>query len=263
MAELAGIRRVLGCGLAAILAMAVPARAQDCAPADGAAVQRVEGIDTGMTLILAGGQKARLAGVLVPAGPPHEAAAAHRLRAMFQGRDAVISRAGHADRHGRLVAEVFTTAAAGVMAQEALAAAGLARVAPIKDNPACTAVLLAAENAARRANIGLWRDAAFAIRAADRPDELTGLIDTFQIVEGTIVSTGATRARAYLNFGKRWSEDFTGVIAAGDLDDFLDAGLVPSRLAGARVRVRGYLEEDGGPMMRLAVPAQIEVLEGR
>ena len=63
-----------------------------------------------------------------------------------------------------------------------------------------------------------------------------------------------------MNFGRRWSEDFTVTIAKRNERAFSAAGLEPKSLAGRRVRIRGWIEERGGPWVEAARPEQIEVL---
>ena len=63
-----------------------------------------------------------------------------------------------------------------------------------------------------------------------------------------------------MNFGRRWSEDFTVTIAKRNGRMFSAAGLEPKKLERARVRVRGFIEERGGPWIEASRPEQIEVL---
>jgi len=69
-------------------------------------------------------------------------------------------------------------------------------------------------------------------------------------------------ATIYVNFGRRWSEDFTVTILKRSERRFAAAGLDVQRLAGRRVRVRGWIEERGGaggsPWIEVAHPEQIE-----
>jgi hypothetical protein len=65
-----------------------------------------------------------------------------------------------------------------------------------------------------------------------------------------------------VNFGRRWTEDFTVTILKRNERKFAAAGLEPKRLSGKRVRVRGWIEERGGPWIEATHPEQIE-LTGR
>ena len=75
-----------------------------------------------------------------------------------------------------------------------------------------------------------------------------------------MVSVRESGGTIYVNFGRRWSEDFTVTIAKRNERAFSAAGLEPKSLRGRRVRVRGWIEERGGPWVEAARPEQIEVL---
>jgi len=74
------------------------------------------------------------------------------------------------------------------------------------------------------------------------------------------VSVRESGGTIYVNFGQRWSEDFTVTILKRNERLFTAAGLEPRKLAGRRVMVRGWLEERGGPWIEAAGPDQIEVV---
>ena len=80
----------------------------------------------------------------------------------------------------------------------------------------------------------------------------------FALVEGKVVSVRESGATIYLNFGRRWSTDFTVTILKRNARSFTAAGLEPKTLAGRRVRVRGWIEERGGPWIEATRPEQIE-----
>ncbi len=66
----------------------------------------------------------------------------------------------------------------------------------------------------------------------------------------------------YVNFGRRWTEDFTVTISKRNEALFIAAGLAPKVLQGRRVRIRGVVEERGGPWIEVIRPEQIEMLDG-
>lgn len=258
-----GIARALAL-LAALAAAGTARGGEGCVHAAAAGGEALAAVEAGATLVLASGQAARPAGILVPLAPePLARAARQAAERLFAGRRVLLVPDGTADRHGRILADIFAAGEGGgpLWLQHELVRNGLARVDPFGDNRACIRALLAAEEAARRARQGLWRDPAFAVRAADRPDELNRFIDTFQIIEGRPVSIGTSRGRVYLNFGRRWRSDFTGFMSARDAARLAAAGRAPDRLDGRLLRLRGYLEADGGPMLRLTHPDQIEVID--
>ena len=63
----------------------------------------------------------------------------------------------------------------------------------------------------------------------------------------------------YVNFGRRWTEDFTVTVLRRHERTFGAAGLDLKALAGRQVRVRGFVEERGGPWIEVTRPEQIEV----
>ena len=66
-----------------------------------------------------------------------------------------------------------------------------------------------------------------------------------------------------MNFGRRWSEDFTVTIAKRNERIVRGAGLDLKALARRTIRVRGWVEERGGPWIEVTRPEQIEVLDER
>jgi hypothetical protein len=65
-------------------------------------------------------------------------------------------------------------------------------------------------------------------------------------------------ATIYVNFGRRWTEDFTVTILKRNERNFTAVGLEPKTLAGRQIRVRGWVEERGGPWIEATRPEQIE-----
>lgn len=163
------------------------------------------------------------------------------------------------DRWGRLLAHVFVVGAAErEWVQGHLLRHGHARVDALPDALSCLPELLAHEREGMRADVGLWRNAAYRIRSADAPQRLMRLRNTFQVVEGHVHKVAVTRRRAYLNFGSDWRTDFT---AAADLRTPAMAGdalAALQRLEGRRVRVRGWIERRNGPYIELFHPLQVE-----
>jgi hypothetical protein len=65
----------------------------------------------------------------------------------------------------------------------------------------------------------------------------------------------------YVNFGRRWTRDFTLTVPRRLQAAFREAGRDPQMLEGRRVRVRGWLERRTGPIIEASAPEQIELLE--
>jgi hypothetical protein len=157
-------------------------------------------------------------------------------------------------RRGHLV-----DAATGAWTARDLVARGAAIAAPALAHSACFPALMQAERAARARNLGIWKTDR--VRSAHRPAALASRIGRYTLVAGRVLSLGETRSTLYLNFGRRWSRDFTATIAIEDLDAFMAAGVDARSLEGAAIRVRGVLLQSGGPLVEISHPAQIERLE--
>jgi hypothetical protein len=126
---------------------------------------------------------------------------------------------------------------------------------------ACARALLAEEQAARAAKLGLWGEAYYVISKAEDPAEVLKDRGRFALVEGKVLSVRESGGTIYVNFGRRWSDDFTVTIAKRNERAFAAAGLQPKSLAGRRVRIRGWIEERGGPWVDAARPEQIEIVQ--
>ena len=145
--------------------------------------------------------------------------------------------------------------------QVALLEQGAARVSARVGDKACAALLLAAEARARTAGRGLWTDPNFAPLPADNLARMDTEMGHFALVEGKVLSVRESGATIYVNFGRRWTRDFTVTILKRQQRTFAAAGLEPKRLEGRRIRVRGFLERRGGPILFAAAPEQIELLD--
>jgi len=231
-------------------------------PYDAPAAGRVAAVEDGQTLSLADGRILRLANILAPSGDEPLADEARRaLSDLALGREVRWAYAGRRmDRHGRLLAYVVDgTADAGAeLFQTALLAAGLARVAAQADTRDGLADLLAAEDAARQNRRGLWSRGFYRVRTVE---QLWPVMNSFQIVEGTPVEVEQLKERTYLNFGDDYATDFTLVIAARDRKLFETGPWKLEDLVGRRLRMRGWIELRGGPLIEITYPEQIEVLE--
>jgi len=147
---------------------------------------------------------------------------------------------------GAWVIAAFPALAAGVsdsgeLAQE-MVGAGLARVYSFADNRQCVAALVAAERAARHSALGLWRDPYYLIRAATDP-ALAARHDSYDLVEGRVLSVGERGPIVYLDFGLEWSTDFTVVLGGEATAALAEAGWQVGDFKGRRIRVRGWVEQ--------------------
>ena len=271
--------RAVSCFVASALlcadALTAPpsARAQPAAAAcrlDDIGSGSVRRVTDGRTFTLDDGREVRLAAIEVPSpgadGLPQRSPAARAkeaLEGLISGKTVTLRRLGSqaADRYGRLLAHVFlSTEGLERSVQRDMLALGLARVAAHVGDRVCAAELLAREREARDAGRGLWADPDQAMRHAENPASILGDRGRFALVEGNVLSVRESGGTIYMNFGRRWSEDFTVTIAKRNERMFSAAGVELKKLERARVRVRGFIEERGGPWIEASRPEQIEIL---
>ena len=215
----------------------------------------------GRTLTLADGREVRLAGIEIPLGEAG-LAAKYALRGLVAGLPVVLKGPSSTDRYGRFVVYLFALRDGIEQAVvPALLAGGYGLVSPGLDT-ACTAENFAVERAARRDKLGLWADPYYDIMSADSPTAIVARRGTFSLVEGKVVSVRESGNTIYVNFGRRWSEDFAVTMQKRNERAFVDGGIEPKKLEGRRVRVRGWIEERGGPRIEALHPAQIEIVDG-
>src|SRR5262245_57828625 len=114
---------------------------------------------------------------------------------------------------------------------------------------ACADLLFSAERSARTARRGLWADPNFAPLRSDHTDRIAAARGQFALVEGKVLSVRESGATIYLNFGRRWTRDFTVTILKRHRREFAAAGMDPKGLEGRPIRVRGWVEQRGGPVI--------------
>lgn len=276
----AGFRAAIFAGLTAALAspaalaQTLLASSARCG-GDPVATGHVSRVLDGRTFVL-NDREMRLAAIEIPSDVPTRsrgqsepnpsgaaAAAKERLATLLNGAHITVKQADHAtDRYGRLLGFAFLIReGAQHLAQGELLAGGHARVAARVGNRECAADLLAREAQARTAKLGLWGDPYYVMKQADRPGEILAERGHFALVEGKVLSVRTSGATIYVNFGRRWTEDFTVTILKRNERNFIAAGLDPGTLAGRRIRVRGWIEERGGPWIEATGPEQIELAD--
>jgi hypothetical protein len=222
----------------------------------------VSDVPAPLELVLVDGTRVRVAGVGLAAPGEGEAVSRQVLRSLVAAVSVRLDAApARLDRHGRQLARIAL--GDGSDLGESLVAAGVALAGPAPhaapDGP-CRRRLLAAEAVARAAGRGLWGDGTFTVEDAADP-ALTARAGRYAIVEGQVVSLGKAGRTRYLNFGRRWSLDFTATIAESEGVWPRGWGIGPPALAGSRVRVRGWLEADDGGLVRLGRPDDLERLD--
>ena len=230
----------------------------------------VVSVTDGDTVVLDNGLVVRLIGMQAPKLPlgredfeawPLADKSKAALETLVAGKRVRVRQGGETvDRHGRVLGQLFVEADEETWVQQQMIAAGMARVYSFPDNRACVPQLLASEGKARVMRLGIWADPYYAVRRGDRPDDLVRRLSHYELVEGRVLLADEVQGRVYLNFGRFFAEDFTAVIERGALPQFEADGLDPTKLGGALVRVRGWVELRDGPRIEITHLEQIEVL---
>src|SRR6185503_17349204 len=239
------------CLVIVILLSPFAAAAAPCGGADLGTVT-IKAVKDARTLLLTDGRTLRLAALEVPAG--------EALKSL-EGRPLALKAAGETpDRYGRLVAFAAQTDG-GQSVQESLISEGAARVSARIGPKPCAEALLTIERQARAAHKGLWADPTFAPLAAEDYRRFRVEKGRFVLVEGKVQSVRESGATIYVNFGRRFTRDFSVTILRRLRGAFTAAGVEPSALQGRHIRVRGFMEFRRGPIMDVAAPEQIEIIE--
>ena len=208
-------------------------------------------------LRLEDGRTALLDGIIVPESVAAEVEA---VLAPLLARAEIVATDGAAvDRYGRLA--VQAAAPDGRSLQVALLEAGLALVQPLPgaDSDELDANL-EAEARAEGARRGIWRTPAAIVVGAEPPNAAATRLGQFALIEGRVLQASAQQRYLYLNFGSDWRSDTTARIDRGVLRVMQRAGFDPEELEGRRVRLRGTLFAENGPMIELWTHKGIEIL---
>jgi endonuclease YncB( thermonuclease family) len=217
---------------------------------------RVGSVVDNRTFRLEDGREVRLAGIQTVA--TGNAA----LTALIAGRDVTLRGETDApDRWGRQPAFVFTDGAATSIQGQLLTRGEALLSADIADK-GCAAELAAAEAAARLAKRGTWADSTV-IKNSERPGDILARMGQFVVVEGKVLSVRQAGATFYANFGRRWTRDFAVTISRRMMASFEAAGINLKSLENRNIRVRGWVEQRGGPRIELLHVGQIEMIGER
>ena len=167
-----------------------------------------------------------------------------------------------ADRYQRRIGTIWLRdGLQRVDLHERLLEAGLVQVYPYPDAIARLSRWLAVEDAARSGAAGLWGEYETRLRDVD-PDVLIQDLGTIQVVEGRVTDVAVLASgRVYLNFGSDYRTDFTVRLEAESAPDFADHLGELSALHQRRIRVRGVIRDENGPMIIPSNPLRLEVLD--
>jgi len=238
----------------------------------GIGTGRVAEVRDGRSFNLEDGREVRLPNIEVPLPVPPSAgegqmplasAARTALEQLLAGQMVELRQMRSAsDRYGRMLADAYIVAnGMERSAAREMLALGFARVSIQGAHASCAAEFLAAEDTARRVQLGVWAEPYYALVSAGSLNDLLARRGHFTVVEGKVLSVRESGGIIYVNFGRRWSEALTVTIAKRSERDLVAAGLNPRNLENVRVRVRGWLEERNGPRIEVIRPEQIEIAE--
>jgi len=220
---------------------------------------RVGAIVDARTFRLQDGREVRLAGVEdaisgVGARPAQRTA----LEDLAAGREIILRGSQKPDRYGRIVAIAFIPGQDQPIQARLIEDGHLIVTAAIEDDN-CASYLRKGEARARRAKRGLWAEPA-AIKNTEMPGDILAVVGQFVVAEGRVQSVRDTGATLYINFGQRWTQDFAVTISRRNVAAFEAAGLPLKSLERRRVRVRGWVEQRGGPRIHASWAGQIELV---
>jgi micrococcal nuclease len=200
--------------------------------------ERVTAIQSDGTITLSSSGKAVLSNLFYP-----DAALAERWLAQYLLQQDIAFKAGDEDRYGRVQ---ITSDTVQNMLRDGAA------VFYVSDGK-ISEVWKAAEAQARTANRGVWADK----NLLRTPENAAQHIGAFHVVEGTITRIYEAKSATYLNFGDDWHSDFSITIPGKirrSMKPFL-ASVKP----GDRIRVRGFITDENGPMITLLRPDNLEM----
>lgn len=251
----------------ALVAIVPTARARaadmpDCAGKVEISAARIVRTEQNGVLVMSDGRAIHLEGIRIPNSRADRAPATLQVQALtalsqMANDNTLILTAVEPkeDRYDRIRAQAFSGAD---WIQIALLKRGLARVSIAPDRIECAAVLYDAEKQARTLRAGLWTLPAYAVRTTQ---SVAGDVGTFQIVEGKVTGADVLNGVMTLSFGIGLRGEFHATIASDDMANFRMIGVNPKGYAGKTLRVRGIVQNDNGPMIEIANPMQVELVQ--
>jgi hypothetical protein len=160
----------------------------------------------------------------------------------------------HTDNLGNMLVHVMTEDGGWVQAD--LILKGLAWAYSTQNSRDMILSLYRYEALARNNKYGMWRLAEHMVKN-DKTIQTT--IGSFQLYEGVVmVFRQKPENIAFMHFGKEPNKDFT-VILEKEAIELFPRGYLDA-MPGQRVLLRGWVEEDGGPAIRVTHPEQIQIV---
>jgi hypothetical protein len=213
-------------------------------------------------LVMSDGRAVHLEGIRLPSGRGDRAPASAQVQALGalsqMANDHGLTLTAvepKEDRYDRIRAQAFS---GSDWVQVSLLKRGLARVSIAPDRIECAAELYNAEAQARVAHAGVWSVPAYNIRT---PQNVAADVGTFQIVEGKVTGADLLNGIMTLSFGIGLKGEFRVTISNDDMANFRMIGVNPRGYAGKILRVRGVVQYDNGPMIEIANPMEVELVQ--
>ena len=266
-----GLPRIVSLMIIALSPLA--ALADDCLLDRGPerTVARVIDVET---VLLDDGSRVRLAGIVAPrardAGVaegrwPAEQAAFKALEEMVVAKPVRLHfDSTRQDRHGQWLAHFRLRSGDDTASvQQALVAAGHARVDAIEGQRGCVTSLLALEAEAQSTSRGLWTEPAYRVRKATPARDIAAFRGTFQIVTGRVARVEVNRDATRLILGDDRRRDLALAIRSNDRDTAGKLGGDLKRLEGREVEARGWLiqRSSGAPEIDVSLAGHVRVFD--
>ena len=186
----------------------------------------------------------------------------HGLRYVFPAKPGEVTRGIATGFAAPVLQDKLMSAGELVPVQALLLQQGAAVASGELDDSACRTLLLGAENMARKARAGFWSDPT-AIKNPENPGDIMTRMGQFTVVEGRVLTVRSSGATVYVNFGRRWTQDFAVTISRQQVTALESVGLSPKALDKRWVRVRGFIGNRNGPQIAVRHVGQIEVIGDR
>ena len=146
--------------------------------------------------------------------------------------------------------------------QEMLVAQGQARVSARIGDKACADILLGPERVAREPRVAVSGPTPISpLCGRKHLDRIAGARGQFALVEGKVLSVRESGATIYLNFGRRWTRDFTVTILKRHRREFAAAGIDRKSWRAVRSACAAGSSSAEVPVIDAVAPEQIELVE--
>jgi len=218
----------------------------------------VKEIKTGETMLLSTGAVVKLAGIKSPMEPDLAEKAKNLLIQLSLGKTVTIEEAGK-DRHGYIFVQVYITDKNGKQfwLQSELIKSGRYFVYPMEEAKDYVKDLLKQERSAQTSKRGVWAENGYSDISAEKAEDSYG---KYSFVVGIVADAAHRTDKPYLNFGSDWHTDFTISISDKLQGRLKKSGIDLASIKGKKVRARGLIEQQNGPMIIIYQAEQLELL---